>query len=71
MNNRDKNIPQMKDLSIEELKSKAVILKKELLMMKIKKAYEEEFKDTSQMKKHRKQIARCMTFINAKSKQPK
>lgn len=39
-------------------------LKKELLMLKIKQAYD-NFNDVSQLKKRKKEIARLMTKLNS------
>lgn len=41
------------------------LLKKEILLFKIKKSYD-DFKDTSKIKKNKKKIARLMTKLNSK-----
>ena len=49
---------------LDNLCSEIKRLKKELLMLKIKQAYD-NFNDVSQFKKRKKEIARLMTKLNS------
>ena len=60
MNNKD---IEEQENDLHSLSDKVKDLKKNILMLKIKKAFE-DFKDTSEFKKHKKQIARLMTKIS-------